>query len=102
VREGNRIKGEVTAIDHYGTVSLNISEKLFRELGLKRGAELLVLFKNKKVKIKWVATYGEVSEGEGLLLISSTGFMDLAVNKGSAAEKYGLELGEVVILEKLE
>ncbi|KPJ57398.1 MAG: hypothetical protein AMJ42_04720 [Deltaproteobacteria bacterium DG_8] len=101
-REGNRIRGEVTSIDHYGNVSLNIPRKLFKELGLKRGAELLVHFKNKKVKIKWVITFDEVPEGESLLFISSTDFLELAVNRGSAARKYGLEPGESLILEKLE
>ena len=53
-------------------------------------------------KMKWALTYGEVAEGESVLLISSTGFLELAVNKGSAARKYGLELGEQVILEKVK
>ena len=53
-------------------------------------------------KIKWASTYGEVPEGESLFFISSTGFLELAVSKGSAARKYGLKVGEQVILEKLE
>lgn len=101
-RKGNLIECEVTSIDNYGNVSLNIPRKLFEELGLKRGAKLLVHFKDKKAKIKWAITYGEVSEGESLLLISNTGFLELAVNKGSAASTYSLECGDPVIVEKLE
>jgi len=99
-RKGNRIEGEVTAADRYGNVSLNIPGKLFEEFGIKQGTKLQVHFKNKKLMIKWAATYGEVPEGEGVILISGGGFLELAVNRGSAARKYGLEVGEAVILEK--
>ena len=98
-RRGNRIKGEVTAINHYGNVILNIPGELFKELGLKRGVKLHVHYKNKKVKLKWAATYGAVPEGEGVILISGGGFLELAVNRGSAAKKYGLEVGETVTIE---
>jgi len=99
-RKGNRIEGEVTAIDYYGNIILNIPVELFKELGLKQGVKLQVHFKKKKLMIKWAATYGEVPEGEGVILISGGGFLALAVNSGSAARKYGLEVGEAVILEK--
>ncbi|MCK5423503.1 MAG: SAM-dependent chlorinase/fluorinase [Deltaproteobacteria bacterium] len=99
-RRGNRIEGEVTAADRYGNVILNIPGKLFEEFGIKRGRKLQVHFKNKKLMIKWAATYGEVPEGEGVILISGGGFLELAVNRGNAARKYGLEVGEAVILEK--
>jgi len=53
-------------------------------------------------KMKWALTYGEVPEGENVLLILKTDFLELAVNKGGAARKYGLGLGEKVLLEKME
>ena len=102
VRDGNRIKGEVTAIDHFGNVSLNIPVRLFKELDLKRGAELVVHLKEKKVRMKWVTTYGDLPEGKGMLLISSTGFLEIAVNRERAAGKYDIEIGDPLILEKLK
>jgi S-adenosylmethionine hydrolase len=98
-RRGNRIKGEVTAIDHYGNVILNIPGELFKELDLTRGVTLHVHYQNNKVTLKWAATYGAVPEGEGMLIISGGGFLELAVNRGSAARKYGLEVGEAVTIE---
>jgi hypothetical protein len=102
VKKGNRIKSEVTAIDRYGNVRLNVSEKLFSSLGLTPGEEVVVRLKNETVKVKWVSTYGKVPVGASLLLISSTGFLELAVNKGSAARKYGLKIGAMVTIEKPE
>ncbi|GAG86133.1 unnamed protein product, partial [marine sediment metagenome] len=101
-KKGNRIKSEVTAIDRYGNVRLNVSEKLFSSLGVNPGEEVVVRLKNKTVKVKWVSTYGKVPVGASLLLISSTGFLELAVNRGSAARKYGLEIGARVTIEKPE
>lgn len=98
-RRGNRIEGKAAAIDHHGNVILNIPGELFKELGLKQGVTLHVHYKNKKVKLKWAATYGAVPEGEGVILISGGGFLELAVNRGSAAKKYGLEVGETVTIE---
>jgi S-adenosylmethionine hydrolase len=102
VKKGNRIKSEITAIDRYGNVRLNVSEKLFSSLGINPGEEVVVRLKNKTVKVKWVSTYGKVPVGASLLLISSTGFLELAVNRGSAARKYGLEIGARVTIEKPE
>jgi S-adenosylmethionine hydrolase len=102
VKKGNRIKSEVTAIDRYGNVRLNVSEKLFSRLAVNPGEEVVVRLKNKTVKVKWVSTYGKVPVGASLLLISSTGFLELAVNRGSAARKYGLETGARVTIEKPE
>ena len=102
VKKGNRIKSEVTAIDRYGNARLNVSEKLFGSLGLTPGEEVVVRLKNETVKVKWVSTYGKVPVGASLLLISSTGFLELAVNKGSAARKYGLGIGARVTIEKPE
>jgi len=102
VKKGNRIKSEVMAIDRYGNALLNIPEKLFNSLGVTPGEEVRVNLKNKKIKVKWVSTYGKVPEGASLLLVSSTGFLELAVNRGSAAKKYGLEIGARVTIEKTE
>ncbi len=100
VKKGNRIKSEVTAIDRYGNVLLNIPEKLFSSLGVSPGEEVVVGLKNKTVKVKWDTTYGKVPVGASLLLISSTGFLELAVNRGNAARKYGLKIGARLTIEK--
>ena len=39
-----------------------------------------------------------MGEGEGLLLINSEGYLELAVNLGSAAEKYGLNVGDEMLI----
>ncbi len=41
-------------------------------------------------------TFGDVATGEGLWLINSLGLVEVAVNCGSAATQYGLEVGSPV------
>jgi hypothetical protein len=40
--------------------------------------------------------YAEVAPGRPLALIGSTGLLELSVNRGSAAEQFGLRVGEPV------
>jgi len=100
-REGNRIQGEVTSVDHYGNVILNIPKNLIEELGVNGGAPLLVHIKGKKVKVTWGSTYSDVPEGKEVLLISSADFLELAVHRGNVAKKYGIQVGEVITIENL-
>jgi S-adenosylmethionine hydrolase len=41
-----------------------------------------------------VSTYGEVAPGDGLALVGSHGFVEIAVNQGSAQQRFGLAVGD--------
>lgn len=43
-------------------------------------------------------TYGEVCPGEGLALVGSHGFVEIAVNQGSAQQCFGLAVGDRVFV----
>jgi S-adenosylmethionine hydrolase len=40
--------------------------------------------------------YQQVGEGEPVALIGSSDFMEIAINRGSAAEQFGLKVGDPV------
>ncbi|AAZ96385.1 conserved hypothetical protein [Thiobacillus denitrificans ATCC 25259] len=46
------------------------------------------------------ASFGDVAKGEGLWLMNSVGLLELAVNRGSAAAVYGLEVGDPVRVQR--
>ncbi|WP_035987696.1 S-adenosyl-l-methionine hydroxide adenosyltransferase family protein [Leptolyngbya sp. KIOST-1] len=48
------------------------------------------------ITLAGVGTYGDVSAGEGLALVGSHGFVELAVNQGSAEARFGLAVGDRV------
>jgi S-adenosylmethionine hydrolase len=51
-------------------------------------------------RLRRVETYGEADEGEAVALLGSSELLELAVNRGSAAEVLGLERGMRVHLTR--
>ncbi len=79
VAEG--LKVSVLKVDRFGNLILNISQEELHELP----KEVLV---NQR-KVRFLRTYGEAEEGEPLCLVGSDGFLEVAVNKGSAEKLFG-------------
>jgi S-adenosylmethionine hydrolase len=98
ISEGNIIKGMVTYIDSYGNVITNISKKLFIEVAQKR--TFAIIFRRADYTIEEICfNYNEVPEGERLALFSSSGFLEIAINKGHASSLFGLKLNDTVRVE---
>ena len=76
-------EGQIVHIDHYGNA------KIFDKV---QGSRFKVQGKN----IPLVKTFSDVGEGEPLVLNGSSDLLELAVNLGSAKERFGLKLGEVI------
>lgn len=74
--------GEIAYFDRFGNVETNIP---FSWLSDKEEAKIKI--NNKIYKIQIVETYGDVPEGELLIHEDSTGYVEIAVNKGIAREK---------------
>ncbi|OEU50176.1 MAG: hypothetical protein BA871_16275 [Desulfuromonadales bacterium C00003096] len=89
------IEGEVIHVDGFGSLILNIPADLIqhREPVRKqfkaniRGMELPLL-----------STYSDVAKGKPIALIGSSGFLEVAVNQGSAAEVLDAGVGEPVVI----
>ncbi len=48
------------------------------------------------IRVPFARTFSDVAPGEPLLYVDSLGLVELAVNQGSAAERFGLGLGDPV------
>jgi hypothetical protein len=46
-------------------------------------------------------SFGFVAKGEGFWFMNSVGLLELAVNRGSAAAVYGLQVGDAVQVQRL-
>ncbi|WP_332881524.1 SAM hydrolase/SAM-dependent halogenase family protein [Methanosarcina horonobensis] len=94
--DGPFLVGEVVFADSFGNVITNIPEAAvlkFRNFGSQ------VEVNGRKVS--FVQTYGFVRQGEALALIGSHSFLEIAVNKGSAALQFGLKSGDPVAIKVL-
>jgi hypothetical protein len=90
------VEGEVLALDRFGNVITNVTPSDVAALGerwlLEAGAALVP---------GPASHYGAVAEGEPVVVLDSLGFYELAVNRGSAAERYGLQRGDRVAVRPL-
>jgi hypothetical protein len=80
----------VIYIDHYGNAWTGV-RGVPADARVSAGGELF----------KHGESYGFVGKGEGFWLINSVGLLELAVNRGSAADVYGLKVGDPVQVQRL-
>lgn len=79
---GGAVKGRVVYTDTFGNLITNIGKAALRRHFGGRGVEVSV----KGVSIKGLSkTYSDVKKGAVAAVIGSTGFLEIAVNRGSAA-----------------
>lgn len=104
VIQENIIKGSVMHIDKYGNVIVNITERLFTEIG--KGNPFTIYFQKFKYFIERISSnYYDVPEGEKLALFNANGYMEIAINKGvegnggGAASLLGLHVKDAIRIE---
>ncbi|MDF1672962.1 MAG: SAM-dependent chlorinase/fluorinase [Vicingaceae bacterium] len=98
VSENNVIKGMAIYVDHYGNIVTNITERLFKEFG--KGRQFKILFRSAEYEIDEISpSYNSVVEGERLALFSSTGNIEIAINKANANKLFGINQGDIIRVE---
>ena len=106
--ENGKVKGTIPILDiQYGNVWTDIDKKLFNQLGIKTGEDINVqVFNGKdevyKGKVKYVNTFGEVSEGSDVGYFNSLLNFSLGINMASFSDKYQVFSGNTwsIILSK--
>jgi len=99
-KDGEYVRGEVLGMDRFGSVRLNIPTEKRAELGL--GGELFeVGIGHNALAVPVHRTFSDVGEGDPLVIFDSSGWMTLAVNQGSAADRYGVVPGSHVRVRAL-
>ncbi|MGD0283849.1 MAG: SAM-dependent chlorinase/fluorinase, partial [Dissulfurispiraceae bacterium] len=86
------ISGEVTYIDRFGNAITNI-----------KGDDLLLFADHyiaevNNIIIQPVKYYAQTGENNLCCLVNSSGYLELFVDRGNAAEKYGIKKGDKVIV----
>ncbi len=112
VIETGQITGEVLHIDHFGSAVTSIGLltwgasgqlTLMPRIGISapqvfRPEHVDVTVGNKKLS-HMRRTYAEVGQGEALALVGSSGYLELSINGGSFAERFGVKIGDTVELQ---
>lgn len=93
-KSGDRIETEVLFVDRFGNVVLNV---VSADLGARPAAWCALL---DGVEVPFALTYAQVEAGGALLLVDSFDAVEIAVNGGDAAARFGLARGARVTLNK--
>ena len=87
-KAGNRVTGQVIAIDHFGNAITNIRRGHVNANAVFAISERMI----KGLKL----TYASVPEGEALAVIGSFGFLEFSVRNGNFARAFDVKIGSPV------
>jgi S-adenosylmethionine hydrolase len=83
------MEGQILYIDNFENVIVNITKEDFdRE---KNGRNFKIVFKRDEVIDTISDTYACVPQGEKVAFFNSSGYLEIAINKGNAAGLFGLQ-----------
>jgi hypothetical protein len=93
VEKDDRLHGQIVRVDHFGNLVTNIHENVLA--GFLKSSDPLIQVGPLFLK-RLRETYAHAGKGEPLALINSSGFLEIAVNRGRASETVGVQDGEIV------
>jgi S-adenosylmethionine hydrolase len=93
------ITGEITGMDHFGNLATNIETGSLDDLFGKDKSSLRVMLRG-RIVAGIQGTYGDKAPGEVMALCGSRGFLEIAVNRGSAAILLGAGIGDRVSVDR--
>ncbi len=91
-RQGDEVRGTVVTVDHFGNLITNIEAEDLAGIG----DDVLVSLETATCPLR--GTYGEVSSGELVALVSAFGTLEVACRDGNAERITGLTRGARVVV----
>jgi S-adenosylmethionine hydrolase len=97
------IRSTIQYIDSFGNGTTNIPI-LFNKIQnsdfiIKDGTEINIKIKDKSYKGLFTSHFSNVPIGSILILVGSTGFLELSINQGNASEKLGFKVGDIITIK---
>jgi S-adenosylmethionine hydrolase len=94
---GQAVKGVVLRVDAFGNLMTNLTAEDVPATAAASGSIKLAV--NGKEVRKMVRTFGDGNPGEPIAVFGSAGYLEIAVNRGSAARTLGANRGAEVTLD---
>jgi len=94
---GQALKGLVLKVDTFGNLITNLRPEDVPPAAVESGK--IKLQAGTKMIERLVLTFGQGAPGEPVALIGSSGFLEIAINKGNAARTLGVARGAEITLE---
>lgn len=96
VVDKNTIGGMIMYIDSYENLITNIPEKLFKEK--VKGKKFTITIRGEEITVISKA-FGDAAQGDVVAFFGSTGYLEIAINRGNAAGLLGLGYNDRVRVE---
>jgi S-adenosyl-L-methionine hydrolase (adenosine-forming) len=94
---GQAVKGVVLRVDAFGNLMTNLTAEDLPGGALGEGAIKLAV--NGKPVVKFAQTFASGNPAEPIAMLGSAGYIEIAVNRGSAARTLGVNRGAEVTLD---
>jgi S-adenosylmethionine hydrolase len=95
--EGDRVRGVVLRADTFGNLMTNLRPEDVPG-GVAEGKPFRLLAGKAEIT-RLVESYAQGQPGEAVVIVGSSGYLEISVNKGSAARLLGLHRGGEIVLE---
>ena len=99
--DADHVHAEVSLVDHFGNVSLNINRADLEAAGMHIGDTVEVRCNGRTLVVPFTATYGDVAPGRLTLCEDSFRAVMLSVNAGHASLELRASRGEPVVIARL-
>ena len=97
-RSRSTIEGTITGKDHFGNLQTNIEAGSLNKLCGHEKSTIRIRLRG-QIILGIQKAYGDKDRGETLAIIGSRGFLEIAVNQGSAAKRLDAGIGDTVIVD---
>ncbi len=94
-KDRDAVIGEALEADRFGSVRFNIPVEQLGALGL-RSPYLAITIGHNTLRVPFAVSFADVAPGEPLVLVDSSGWLTLALNRASAEERFGIKSGAAV------
>ena len=102
--DNSSIKAMVCYIDKYGNLMTNVTMQIFRDVGKNRSFKIFLTRSEYNIQ-KICSKYNDVPEGERVAIFGSSGFLEIAINKGvrgsggGASQLFGIKINDIITIE---
>jgi len=101
VVDDDHVHAEVSLVDHFGNVSLNVDRSDLEAAGIIFGDLVELRCGGRTLEVPFTATYGDVPRGRLTLCEDSFRAVMLAVNAGHASRELRVSRGEPVVIARM-
>jgi len=95
----SELSGHILNADNFGNLVTDIDTTAALRFA-KVGENLRVKIEDKVLEVKFARTFGDVTAGECLCFIGSSGTLEFARNMGNLAEELKIKIGDELIIQR--